>query len=219
MLTPLTLSVMKSFSAINPSIVLQPGNKIKTISNQKSILAEAKVDTNFDSTAGIYDLSKFLGTVSLFTNPEFVFNEKTIYISEGKKKVSYTLSEPSLIVQPPEKDFKLPSTEVHVELSWSQIQDVLKAAAILQLPAISFVGKDGEIVLEAVDPMNPTTDQYGFVIGETDKTFNFNIKVGNIKLMPGDYTVSISSAGLSNFVNENLSYWIAIESNSKFGGK
>lgn len=220
MLTERTLNVMKNFSAINPSIVLKPGKKIRTISNQKTIMAVAEVDSEFTSTAAIYDLSRFLGTVSLFDKPTVTFNEKTIAITEGKKKVNYTLTEPSMIVQPPEKELNMPPCEVNVKLTWSNIQDVMKAASILQLPVISFTGKDGEVVLEAMDPKNPTSDRYGVGVGDntTGKDFNLRVKVENIKLMPGDYMVSISSTGLSNFVNENVSYWIAVESNSKFGG-
>ena len=41
----------------------------------------------------------------------------------------------------------------------------------------------------------------------------------NLKIIPGDYTVSISSKGISHFKNkaENLEYWIALEPDSKYG--
>lgn len=218
MVTERALNVLKNFSAINPSIVLKPGNKIKTISNQKNIMAEATVDMNFDATAAIYDISRFLGTMSLFEKPTLTFNEKTIRIAEGRKQVNYTLAEPTMIMQPPEKEITMPPCEVNVKLTWSNIQELLKAAAILQLPEVSFTGRDGAVILEAMDSKNPTSDRYGVSVGDTSDNFNFYIKAENIKLMPGDYDVSLSSSGLSSFVNENVSYWVAVESKSNFGG-
>lgn len=212
------LSVLKSFSSINQSIVIKPGDKLRTISNQKTIMAEANLDMKFDSTAAIYDLARFLATVSLFEKPDLTFNEKTIAITEGRKRVNYTLAEPSMIVQPPDKGVNMPPCEVEVDLSWSNISEVLKAAAVLQLPEVSFTGKDGEVTLEALDSKNPTSDRYGVSVGETENNFNFFIKVENLKLMQADYKASLSSSGLSSFVNENVSYWIAVESKSNFGG-
>jgi hypothetical protein len=159
-----------------------------------------------------------LATVSLFEKPDLTFNEKTIAIAEGKKRVNYTLAEPSMIVQPPENVINMPACEVEVDLSWSNVNEVLKAAAVLQLPEVSFTGKDGEVTLEALDSKNPTTDRYGVSVGETENNFNFFIKVENLKLMQADYKVSLSSSGLSTFVNKNVSYWIAVESKSNFGG-
>ena len=102
-------------------------------------------------------------------------------------------------------------------MSWNDLQSVLKAASVLGLPEIAFAGIDGEIVLEAVNSKNPTTDRYGVTVGSTSDTFNMYMKVENLKLMPNDYTVNLSSKGLSCFVSDNVKYFIAIESNSTFG--
>jgi hypothetical protein len=44
--------------------------------------------------------------------------------------------------------------------------------------------------------------------------------IGNLKMLPGDYTVSISSKLISHFKNTNLpvEYWIALEKTSTFSG-
>ena len=212
-----TMDVLKNFSSINPSIVIKPGTTLRTISPQKTIMAVANGKDNFASEAGIYDLSRFLATVSLFEAPELDFNEKTIRLMENKRKVDYTLADVSMILQPPEKEITMPPCEVNVEVSWTDLQSVLKAAAVLGLPEIAFSGVDGEIVLEAVNSKNPTTDRYGVTVGSTSDTFSMYMKVENLKLMPNDYTVSLSSKGLSCFVSDDVKYFIAIESNSKFG--
>jgi len=212
-----TMDILKNFSSINPSIVIKPGSALRTISPQKTIMAIANGKDDFSSEAGIYDLSRFLATVSLFETPEIAFNDKSINIMENKQKVEYTLADVSMILQPPEKDISMPVCEVNVNISWSDMQSVLKAASVLGLPEIAFSGVNGEIVLEAVNSKNPTTDRYGVVVGSTSDAFNMYLKVENLKLMPNDYMVNLSSKGLSCFVSDNVKYFIAIESNSTFG--
>jgi hypothetical protein len=38
-----TLEVLKNFASINPNIVISPGQKIKTISEAKNIMASAEI--------------------------------------------------------------------------------------------------------------------------------------------------------------------------------
>lgn len=212
-----TMDVLKNFSSINPSIVIKPGSVLRTISPQKTIMAIANSKDTFGSEAGIYDLSRFLATVSLFENPDMTFTDKSIRVMENKRKVDYTLADVSMILQPPEKEISMPPCEVNVEITWTDLQSVLKAASVLGLPEIAFSGIDGEVVLEAVNSKNPTTDRYGVTVGSTSDTFSMYVKVENLKLMPRDYTVNLSSKGLSCFTSDDVKYFIAIESNSKFG--
>lgn len=212
-----TMDVLKNFSSINPSIVIKPGTTLRTISPQKTIMAVANGKDNFASEAGIYDLSRFLATVSLFEDPNLDFNDKSIRVMENKRKVDYTLADVSMILQPPEKEITMPPCEVTVDVSWTDLQSVLKAASVLGLPEVAFSGIDGEIILEAVNSKNPTTDRYGVTVGSTSDTFSMYMKVENLKLMPRDYTVNLSSKGLSCFTSDDVKYFIAIESNSTFG--
>jgi len=216
-LSDYTMDVLKNFSSINPSIVIKPGNVLRTISPQKTIMAVVNGKDNFASEAGIYDLSRFLATVSLFEEPNLDFNDKTIRLMENKRKVDYTLADVSMILQPPEKEITMPPCEVNVEVTWTDLQSVLRAASVLGLPEVAFSGIDGEIVLEAVNSKNPTTDRYGVTVGSTSDTFSMYMKVENLKLMPRDYTVNLSSKGLSCFTSDDVKYFIAIESNSTFG--
>ena len=42
-----TIEILKNFSSINMSVVLKPGSKIRTVSPQKTILAQAIVSETF----------------------------------------------------------------------------------------------------------------------------------------------------------------------------
>jgi hypothetical protein len=48
--------------------------------------------------------------------------------------------------------------------------------------------------------------------------FSANLKIENLKMLPGDYTVEVSSKKISKFTNKasDLSYFVAIEADSEF---
>ena len=60
-----TIQVLKNFALINPSIEFVPGSKLKTVSPQKSILAEASIQETIPRGGAVYELNRFLGTLSL----------------------------------------------------------------------------------------------------------------------------------------------------------
>ena len=87
-----------------------------------------------------------------------------------------------------------------------------------QLPDLSVIGENGEITMVVRDKKNDTSNEYAVNVGETDKDFEFNFKMENIKIIPGAYDVVISSKLLSEFTNTqyNLKYFIALEPDSIF---
>lgn len=216
-----TLSVLKNFSGINPSVIFRPGKTIRTISPQKTVMAAATVDEAIEGNAAIYDLSRFLATLSLFETPEVEFLEHKFAIKSDRSYLNYTYAAESMIISPPDKDINAPSAEVKVTVNWDDIQRVIRAASVLQLGEIAFRGNGQSISIAAIDSKNPTADVFDVIIGETGETdanFEMVIKVENLKLMPKNYEVSLSSKGMAHFKADTIQYWIAIEKNSKFGG-
>jgi hypothetical protein len=63
-----------------------------------------------------------------------------------------------------------------------------------------------------------TGNSYNAHVGSTDKTFQANLKVENMKMLPGDYIVSISSKKISRFKasTSELVYYVAVEADSTF---
>ena len=215
-----TISVLKNFSSINQSILFKEGNKLRTISVMKNILAEATVSEEFIKDFGIYDLNQFLNGMSLHQQPELDFsNEGYVMIREGKMRSKYFFADPNVIVTPPDKEIKLPTEDVCFELSTDQLDKLLKAAAVYQLPDICAVGEAGVVKLVVRDKKNDTSNDFAIVVGETDAEFSFNFKVENIKVLPGTYEVVVSSKLLSRFTSKNhdLTYYIALEPDSTFG--
>tara|TARA_B100000902_G_scaffold149644_1_gene146216 strand:+ start:195 stop:860 length:666 start_codon:yes stop_codon:yes gene_type:complete len=215
-----TLSVLKNFSSINQSILFKEGSKLRTISVMKNILAEATVSEEFMKDFGVYDLNQFLNGLSLHQSPELDFaNDGYVVIREGKMRSKYFFADPNVIVTPPDKSIDLPSEDVCFELSTEQLDKLLKAAAVYQLPDLCAVGENGVVKLLVRDKKNDTSNDFAIVVGETNSEFSFNFKVENIKVLPGTYEVVVSRKLLSRFTSKNhdLTYYIALEPDSTFG--
>jgi len=165
-------------------------------------------------------LNQFLNGLSLHQDPDLDFtNDSHLIIREGKRKVKYFFADPEVIVTPPDKEISLPSKDVCFQLEHFQMEKLIKASAVYQLPDLSAIGENGVVKLVVRDKKNDTSNEYSIVVGETDKEFTFNFKVENIKIIPGAYDVVVSKKLLSQFTNPkyNLSYWIALEPDSSFG--
>ena len=215
-----TLTLLKNFSNINQSILFKKGRSLRTISVMKNILAEVTINEEIPQDFGIYDLNQFLNGLSLHQSPDLDFaNDGYVVIKEGRSRSKYFFADPAVIITPPEKDITLPSEDVSFEVSTDQLEKLLKASAVYQLPDLSAVGEAGVIKLVVRDKKNDTSNDYAVVVGETDKEFSFNFKVENIKVLPGTYEVVVSQKLLSRFTSKNhdLTYYIALEPDSTFG--
>ena len=215
------ISILKNFAGINNSILVKKGNKLRTISVAKNILAEAEVKEEFPRDFAIYDLNQLLNILSTYKNPDLDFQSDSYlsYRDSDKRRGKYFYADPNVIIAPPEKEIKLPSQDVCFQLDANTLSGVLKAAAVYQVPDISIVGENGVVKMAVRDKKNDTSPGDEFIVGDTDKEFTFNFKVENIKIIPGAYDVVVSSKLLSKFTNtqHNLSYYIALEPDSTFG--
>ena len=214
------LAILKNFAGINNSILVKQGNKLRTISVAKNILAEAEIKEDFPRDFAIYDLNQFLNGLSLHQDPDLDFNQDSyLSIKEGKRRVKYFFADPNVIIAPPEKEIVLPSQDVCFQLDSVTLEKLTKAAAVYQLPDMSAIGKNGVVKLVVRDKKNDTSNEYAIIVGETSDEFEFNFKVENIKIIPGAYEVVVSSKLLSQFTNtqHNLKYYIALEPDSSFG--
>ena len=214
-----TLMLLKNFSTINQSILFKQGNSLRTISVMKNILAEATIEEDIPKDFGVYDLNQFLNALSLHQKPELDFkNEGYTVISEDRARSKYFFADPNVIVSPPDKEITLPTEDVCFQLSTQQLDKLIKAAAVYQVPDLSVIGEDGNIDIVVRDKKNDTSNHFSVRVGETTNNFVCNFKVENIKILPGSYNVIISSKLLSSFTNSDIDvkYCIALEPDSTF---
>lgn len=211
-----TIAILKSFSTINKSIVLKPGNVIKTITPEKTLMAVAQIEDMIPSEACIYDLSRFLSILSLHNDPDVEFHDKYFVISEGKKKTRYVFADLSMVHAPADREVNFPTPDIEVSVEWADLQSVIKAAGVLQFSEIAFVGADGVCHLKAINSGSPTADTFGIELCPTKDTFTTIIKTENLKVLPRDYRVYISAKGISKFETTDVTYFIGIDSKSTY---
>jgi hypothetical protein len=70
-----TLNILKNYASINPNIVFQEGNTLKTISVARNVMSQTSLEETLPSSFGIYDLNEFLSVLSLVDKPNLTFSE------------------------------------------------------------------------------------------------------------------------------------------------
>ena len=208
-----TVNILKNFSTINQNILVKSGSQLQTMSTMKNILGTADVSEAFPRDFGIYDLNEFLGVLTLVSDAELKFdNDSYLTVNGGRTKIRYFYSDPSILTTPPET-FNPPECDVTFEVSKNVLTNVLKASAVMQLPDV--VLSNGKIT--ATDLKNVTSNKFTEQLDDTvSDPFEFRFKADNLKMIPGDYNVSAStSAGVSNWVGKEASYWIAMEAKTE----
>ena len=212
-----TINVLKNFSTINQNLVIKEGSNIATMSAMKNIVAKAKVEEDFTKEFAIYDLNEFLSALSLFGTPDLDFQDDYVVITEegSAKSLKYWYSDPS-VVTTPTKDITMPSNEVKFDFSSDSLAEITKAASVIGAP--DMVLEKGK--LRVTDKKNTTANDYAteLDVPDSDVDYKFWFKVENLKLLPGSYSVEVSSKNISRFSNSNvdIEYFIALEPESSY---
>ena len=212
-----TINVLKNFSTINQNLVIKEGSDISTMSAMKNIVAKAKVEEAFTKEFAIYDLNEFLSALSLFGTPDLDFQDDYVVITEegSAKSLKYWYSDPS-VVTTPTKDITMPSKEVQFDFSSDSLAEITKAASVIGAP--DMVLEKGK--LRVTDKKNTTANDYAteLDVPDSDVDYKFWFKVENLKLLPGSYSVEVSSKNISRFSNSNvdIEYFIALEPESSY---
>lgn len=215
-----TLSILKNFTSINSNLLVKPGNKIATVAPAKNVMAEVTVDEKFETEFGIWDMNKFLGTVSLFKDAEFDFEDKYVTIMGGNgSSVKYYYSEPKLLTVPT-KSITMPEAAVEFDLTETIFDEIVRASSVLQLPHLSITAEGNSLVGIVCDKNDPTGNQFRVTLGDYKgkADFSFDFRIENLKFLPGEYSVKIAKSVISQFTHKDLSlkYWVALESSSSY---
>jgi hypothetical protein len=164
-----------------------------------------------------------MGVLGLVDKPSLKFQDDFVIVNDstGRSKVKYFYSSEDTLTTP-QKDITMPQANVKFTLDNDTMNKLKRAASTLGHSEICISGKDGVLSLSVVDSQNMTSNAFSIdVDGEfaEDDTFNFILSTNNLKILPGDYEVEISSKLITQFSHKSLDvkYWIALEKSSTFG--
>lgn len=216
-----TIAVLKNFATINPNLVVHPGQKLKTIAESKTIMAEADIVEDFPNEFGIYDLNEFLSVLALIPDAELDFGENAVTIKNDTQKVTYYYSNPEILTTP-QKAITMPNAEVGMNLTEEDLKKINQASAVLGHSDLSYV-QDESTYAKIYDAKDATANQYTLDLTmqadvKVPNKFNFDFNIANLKLLPGDYYISLSSSKISNWTNQDypVEYFIALENSTDF---
>ena len=217
------MAVLKNFATIQPNVVLNEGNVVKTIAEAKNVMSVAQLDQSFDKTVGIYNLDEFLSVLSLVDSPELTFGEEFVTVSDanGRSKIKYFYSDIGILTSP-SKDIPMPEAEVKFTLDESTLSRIRRAASALGHEKMTITSSsEGSIKICVVDNSDSTSNAFEIVVPGTcdSENFTFVMNIGNLKLISGTYEVEVSSRLISRFTNSanKVSYFIALEKSSTYG--
>jgi hypothetical protein len=228
-----TLEVLKNFAALNPGLVVEGGNIIRTVLERtKTVQARVTVPQSFPVPFALYDIRRFLAAVSVFTAPKVIFNRGTVTIeeTEGEKlRLTYPLTTPDC-VEHPKRDPKIDPTFAF-PMPRDRFKLFARLGAALNLPHVTLIaGEDRKIYLGAVDAVMPGKAQLGgqvLVAENAPRAFRLVWAAEDwAKMLPGDYQVGIElqkDGAIAQFVGSGgeVNYWIPtrVTDDQRFGAR
>jgi len=217
-----TINILKNYATINPNIVINEGNQVKTISVARNVLSTSEVSVEFPQTFSIYDLNEFLSVLSLVDQPRLRFEKEYVVVgdSTGRSSVKYFFSDPEMLTTPA-NSINMPEPEVKFTLDSDTLSKVKRAASALGHDEISITPVTGAIRLSVIDSKDATSNNYSIEVEGSypdNVNFQFILNVNNLKVVGEDFEVGISSKLISHFKSTQspIEYFIALEKTSSY---
>jgi len=227
-ISPATINLLTSFSAISQSLLVKPGSKLSTRNAVNSVLARAEVEEDFPIQFAIYDLNQFLDLLRITPDADVEFNPNFMVVSSSEGgETRYYYADPSLIQAPAGNDPKL---EVHYEftLTPADINTINKTATIVSATMLSIQARKGKVLLFVSDPKNASSNNYRRPLGKCDEELEFDVRmaINNFNVVPDNYDVQVAHAvgksgakALVFFLSSTtrkLTYLVAADAGSTF---
>ena len=212
-----TMSVLKNFNELNPNLLIEKGNEVKTITVAQNVMTHAVLAEKFPCQVAIYDMTKFLGIVSLFDDPDFDFGKKSVTISDEENgSYVYRYAKPE-VLNVANREVKFPDPLATFTLSKDALASLKKISAVMKVEDLRFESKDGKLSATLMDKKEGG-DVYSIELDSSSEVdFTLHFRISNLLILAGDYTVEIANKA-AHFVNDgekiNLEYWIALEADS-----
>ena len=220
-----TVTILKNFAAINPGIVIFPGSSLRTVSIDKTVVAEATIEETFDREVPLYNVNEFLSVLGLFKNPDLTFTDDHVLLVEGKSRQKYYYSNKGNIEH---KTTNMPQLEynVSVDLSREELDRLTRAMSVNGATHYVFMNdKDSNIKVCAAEVDIQSGElkrktgvfELDFVDVKHNKNFNFFVDKNIFKIIDQNYTAFLyfkDGKKLVHLESDVVKYWCAVESYS-----
>lgn len=202
-----TKDILKNFSAINNQMLITPGKVIRSMSISEDLLAYANIKDEFTETCGVHDLSRLLGVLSIFTEPNVDFKPNVIEVSTDRQRINLTAAHPSMLKGSLDYEVELEGS-VEFTLAALDLGKVVKATSMLSHSEVILRGRDGTLTFEGTNLKDPTSDTFSLDVGKTDKTFEVFVPRDRFIFMNRDYQVTVSNDVGLKLASPDVTYYI-----------
>lgn len=215
-----SLMVLNNFRNINKNVVIRKGNILKTISEARTVVAEATLDIEFPSDFGISDLSNFLNTINIFTDPEIEFFEDHVTIKENNIEYDYYRSSDAVLIDPKYgKNPQLGEPICSFQIGKDDLKNIIKAANVIKAVGNSgsvvrfYLNDKSELLVESkLKEKEAFKNVYRLLVKQDDNInkFDFCVDSSNLTLLEDDYEISIyERCAVFKGLNIPVTYYIA----------
>jgi|TARA_R110000851_G_scaffold141324_2_gene279197 hypothetical protein len=212
------INILKNFSQNSLSLSVKKGNKIGVISESRNTIAESYLPVPFERDFAVYDLSKFISCLSMFSSPELTFQKTYVTIGDDNRSINYMYVDEDLINKCviPEHKLTIEPQVAEFNITAQNLKDAEKALSVLSVPNIVFEGKSGVLKMIVCDVKTASGNTFEIDVGETDKVFKAIFLAENIKIINDDYRIVLGQ-GVSKFYGNIIEYWIRYDHQSVMG--
>ena len=200
-----TLTVLKNFAGINANLWIPRGNVIRTMTDGKTILAEATIPDSFDMDVGIYDLGQFLGVLGLFDQPTIELEETHFTVSslDGRSRTRYIYANREILTTPDKSISLDPEGAIEITLPADEFKRVLRGASVLQNQRVVFRSSPGNenVELATTNADTDSSNEFSTIIDKTDEGADFELyfKIENLKMLETEYVVRLFPRKIAQF--------------------
>lgn len=218
-----TKSILKSFSGINQSIVIKPGNVITTQDEAGILYGMAKVEEPFEHEMRIYQLPVLLNMMDSLEDVELDIGDVDVTVIGSRGKYRYQYCAPNILKyrEPWNKEDIVEEQIFSCDFTSDDFRTLIKASSITGINQICIYTKNNDVLLSLHDKKSEG-NSFKTVLGKTDEEFCVWAKTDNLKLLPDDYKMSVNrregktrTVAFLSFSGDNLDYLLSCDPSSK----
>jgi hypothetical protein len=221
-----TIDLLHWCSRIQEDLLIEPGNRLRTISRNKATLLEGNVRETFPTRFAVQGFTRCLAYIDETT--EISFDDPTyIGLRNGRILTKVPSVDEVLVFKPPSKSIAISKYDESFFLHSDDVYELRRLK-----------GDKTVVEFHASDPRDKIRIDY-FEVGEAGdpppirhtmetvkpqfarQQFRARFKLPNLKLFEGSYQLAFSAAGCSKFtwLHGNVLVWIAIEAAHSYFGE
>jgi hypothetical protein len=221
-----TIDVLRWCSHIQKDLLIEPGNRLRTISSNKATLLEANIRETFPARFAVRDFSRCLAFLDETT--DVMFDDPTyLGLRNGRVLSKVPSSEEALVFKPPSTNIKISQFDESFFLHSDDVYELRRLKGDKVLIEFHASGPDDKIRIdhfEIGESGDPTPLRHTMEMVKTHfakQRFRARFKLRNIKLVEGSYQLAFSAAGVCrfNWLHGDAVVWIAIEAAHSYFGE